>query len=165
MIAVLGILGWSAAPASATPNLLARWTLDEGAGQVAGDASGLGGAGQLGASADPDGADPDWIPGHDGGSALDFDGTSFVTVPDTGLLEPPQIGVDAWVRRAGSPGQWRYVLSKGSLQCDRSAYGLYTGLAGGMAFYVSGQAQYTIFARSPIRDRVGRRVAPHHRLL
>lgn len=149
MIAVLGIVGWSAAPASATPNLLARWTLDEGAGQVAGDASGLGGAGQLGASADPDGADPDWIPGHDGGSALDFDGTSFVTVPDTGLLEPPQIGVDAWVRRAGSPGQWRYVLSKGSLQCDRSAYGLYTGLGGGMAFYVSGQAQYTISPEVP----------------
>ena len=42
------------------------------------------------------------------------------------------------------------MLSKGSLQCDRSAYGLYTGLAGGMAFYVSSQAQYTIFARSPI---------------
>jgi hypothetical protein len=144
LIGVLGVLGWSAAPASAAPDVLAQWTLDEGAGQVAGDASGHGSSGQLGASADPDGADPDWIAGHDGGSALAFDGASFVTVPDTGLLEPQEIAVDAWVRRAGSPGRWRYVLSKGSLQCDRSAYGLYSGFGGGMAFYVSSQSQYTI---------------------
>ena len=30
LIAVLGVLGWSAAPASADPDLLAQWTLDEG---------------------------------------------------------------------------------------------------------------------------------------
>lgn len=149
LIGVLGVLGWSAAPASAAPNLLARWTLDEGAGQVAGDASGHGSTGQLGASAAPDGADPAWIPGHDGGGALAFDGTSYVTVPDTGRLEPQQISVDAWVQRDGSPGQWRYVLSKGSLQCDRSAYGLYSGFGGGMAFYVSSQAQYTISPEVP----------------
>jgi hypothetical protein len=149
LIAVLGVFGWCAAPASAAPNLLAQWTLDEGAGQVVGDASGHGSTGQLGASTAPDGADPDWIPGHDGGSALDFDGTSYVSVSDTGLLEPQQIGVDAWVRRAGSPGRWRYVLSKGSLQCDRSAYGLYSGFGGGMAFYVSSEAQYTISPEVP----------------
>jgi hypothetical protein len=149
LISVLAALGWTAAPASAAPNLLAQWTLDEGAGQVAGDASGHGSTGQLGASTAPDGADPGWIAGHDGGSALDFDGTSYVTVPDTGLLAPQEIGVDAWVRRAGSPGRWRYVLSKGSLQCDRSAYGLYSGFGGGMAFYVSSQAQYTISPEVP----------------
>jgi Concanavalin A-like lectin/glucanases superfamily len=144
LVAVLGVLGWCAAPASAAPNLLAQWTLDEGAGQVASDASGHGSTGQLGASADPDGADPNWIPGHDAGSALAFDGSSYVTVLDTGLLEPQQIAVDAWVRRAGSPGRWRYVLSKGSLDCNRSAYGLYSGWSGGMAFYVSSASEYTI---------------------
>ena len=35
------------------PNLLAHWTLDEGIGQVAGDTSGLGNAGELGALAGP----------------------------------------------------------------------------------------------------------------
>jgi hypothetical protein len=144
LIGVLGVLGWSAAPASAAPNLLAHWTLDEGAGQVVGDASGRGNSGELGASAAPDGADPGWIPGHDGGNALAFDGTSYVTVADTGALEPQHIAVDAWVQHAGSPGRWRYVLSKGSLQCDRSAYGLYSGFDGGMAFYVSSESQYTI---------------------
>jgi hypothetical protein len=144
LIGVLGVLAWGAAPASAAPNLLAQWTLDEGAGQVAGDASGHGNSGQLGASADPDGADPAWVPGHDGGNALAFNGASYVAVPDSGLLEPDEIAVDAWVRRAGSPGRWRYVLSKGSLGCDRSAYGLYSGWSGGMAFYVSSLSQYTI---------------------
>ena len=144
LIAVLGALGWSAAPAVAAPNLLAHWTLDEGIGQVAGDTSGQGNSGELGASPAPDGADPTWVQGHDGGNALSFDGSSYVTVPDTGVLEPQHIGVDAWVRRSGSPGRWRYVLSKGSVDCDHSAYGLYSGFSGGMAFYVSSKTQYTI---------------------
>ena len=39
----------------------------------------------------PDGADPAWVQGHDGGNALSFDGSSYVTVPDTGVLEPQHI--------------------------------------------------------------------------
>jgi hypothetical protein len=148
LLAVLGVLG-PAAPASAAPNLLSQWTLDEGAGQVAGDASGHGSTGELGASAAPDAADPAWVPGHSGGNALAFDGTTYLTVLDTGLLEPPQIAVDAWVQRAGSPGRWRYVLSKGSLDCNRSAYGLYSGWSGGMAFYVSNVSEYTISPEVP----------------
>jgi hypothetical protein len=144
VIAVVGVLGWCAAPAAAAPTVLASWTLDEGVGQVAGDASGHGNAGQLGADPGPDAADPGWIAGHAGGGALDFNGSSYVTVPDTGLLEPKQLGVEAWVRRTGSPGRWRYVLSKGSVACDRSAYGLYSGWSGGMAFYVSSATEYTI---------------------
>jgi hypothetical protein len=144
LIAVLWALGWSAAPAVAAPNLLAHWTLDEGIGQVAGDTSGLGNDGQLGATGVPDGADPRWVSGHDGGRALSFDGSSYVTVPDTGVLEPQHIAVDAWVRRAGAPERFRYVLSKGSVDCDHSAYGLYTGFSRGMAFYVSSLSQYTI---------------------
>jgi hypothetical protein len=45
----------------AEPNLLLYWTLDEGTGQVAGDTSPNGVAGQLGTAATPDGADPTWI--------------------------------------------------------------------------------------------------------
>ena len=144
LVVVLGVLGWCAAPASAAPNVLAQWTLDEGAGQVAADTSGQGNNGELGGSAAPDAADPAWVPGHDGTTALGFDGSSYVTVPDTGVLEPATLAVDAWVRGSGSPGRWRYVLSKGSLGCDRSAYGLYSGWSGGMAFYVSSASEYTI---------------------
>lgn len=139
-----GMLGWCAAPASADPNILAKWTLDEGVGQVAADSSGHANTGVLGAATDPDVADPGWIPGHAGGGALVFDGTNYVTIANTGLLAPPRIAVDAWVRRSGSPGRWRYVLSNGSLQCNRSAYGLYSGWSGGMGFYVSGTTEYVI---------------------
>jgi hypothetical protein len=144
LVVVFGVLGWCAAPASAAPTILAQWTLDEGLGQVANDASGHGNTGQLGAAADPDAADPGWVAGHAGGSALNFGGSVYVTVSDTGLLEPSHLAVDAWVRRSGSPGRWRYVLSKGSLECKRSAYGLYSGWSGGMAFYVSSASEYTI---------------------
>jgi hypothetical protein len=143
LVTVAGMLGWCAAPASADPNILARWTLDEGAGQIAADSSGHANTGVLGAATDPDVADPGWIPGHAGG-ALVFDGTNYVTITNTGLLEPPRLAVDAWVRRSGSPGRWRYVLSNGSLQCNRSAYGLYSGWSGGMGFYVSGTTEYVI---------------------
>src|SRR4051812_26732078 len=134
-IALLGVLWFGASSAHAAPAVLADWRFDEGAGQAATDASGRGNDGQLGAFAGVDSADPAWVAGHDGGSALAFGGADYVAVPDTAALEPGQVAVDAWVRRAGSPGAFRYVLSKGSLGCDRSAYGLYSGWTGGMSFY------------------------------
>jgi hypothetical protein len=143
-VVMLGVLAWCAVPASAAPTVVAQWTFDEGSGQVAGDASGHANHGQLGETAGADAADPTWTAGHAGGGALDFNGSSYVTVPDTGQLELQSLAVDAWVRRIGSPGRWRYVLSKGSLACDRSAYGLYSGWSGGMAFYVSSATEYTI---------------------
>ena len=86
-VAVLGVLTWCAAPASAAPTPVAQWTLDEGVGQVAGDTSGHASHGQLGSTAGADAADPTWTAGHAGGGALDFNGSTYVTVPDTGLLE------------------------------------------------------------------------------
>ncbi|HEX7299494.1 MAG TPA: LamG domain-containing protein [Solirubrobacteraceae bacterium] len=148
ILAVVAVLGCVAAPASASDEL-AHWAFDEGAGQVAADATAHANDGQLGATSGPDADDPAWIAGHDGGRALAFDGSEYVAVADTSLLEPAHVAVDAWVRNAGSPGRWRYVLSKGSLACDRSAYGLYSGWAGGMSFYVSSTTHYTISPEVP----------------
>ena len=145
---VLATLGWGAAPASAS-NVVARWNFDEGSGQRAADTGPIGAHGRLGATSSPDGADPVWIVGHDGGRALGFAGEQYVAVSDSGPLDTPRVAVDAWVRRAGSPGRWRYVLSKGSLSCDRSAYGLYSGWSGGLAFYVSTTSRYTISPEAP----------------
>jgi hypothetical protein len=137
--------GWSPT-AAAADTLLADWQFDEGAGQVVDDGVAHGHDGVLGTSQDPEDADPAWIPGHDGGSALHFDGDAFVTVPDTPALEPAHPSVEAWVRSDGSPGEWRYIVAKGAVECDRSAYGLYSGPGGGMAFYVSDATHYV---RSP----------------
>jgi len=148
-IALLGVLWLGAGSAHAAPAVLADWRFDEGAGQAVADASGRGNDGQLGASVAGHAGGPGWIAGHDGGSALAFGGADYVSVPDTAALEPAHIAVDAWVRRAGSPGAWRYILSKGSLDCDRSAYGLYSGWAGGMSFYVSTTRSYVISPEVP----------------
>ncbi len=147
--AVVTVLGWCTASASADPAVLAQWNLDEGTGQVAADATGHANTGTLGAAPDPDAADPGWIPGHAGGGALNFNGSSYVSIANTGLLEPRRLAIDAWVLRSGSPGQWRYVLSNGSLECNRSSYGLYSAWSGGMAFYVSSAAEYTVSPEVP----------------
>jgi Concanavalin A-like lectin/glucanases superfamily len=141
---MLGVLSFATCSAHAAPAVLADWRFDEGAGQVVADASGHGHDGQLGASAGVDAADPAWIAGHEGASALAFGGVDYVSMPDGATLEPERVAVDAWVRRAGSPGAFRYVLSKGSLGCERSAYGLYSGWSGGIAFYVSSSSSYFI---------------------
>jgi Concanavalin A-like lectin/glucanases superfamily len=141
---VFGVLALAAGSAQADPSVLASWSFNEGSGQVAADSSGFGSHGQLGAATGSDLADPDWIAGHAGGGALAFGGGQFVTVPDSARLEPAHVAVDAWVRRDGSPGNWRYVLSKGALDCDRSAYGLYSGWSGGLTFYVSSATTYVL---------------------
>ena len=147
---VLAILGWCAAPASASANVVAHWSFDNGSGQRVADSGPNGAHGRLGWSGGADADDPVWTAGHDGGSALSFGGSQYVAVPDSAGLEPEHVAVDAWVRRSGSPGHWRYVLSKGSVGCDRSAYGLYSGWAGGMAFYVSSDSHYTISPEAPV---------------
>jgi Concanavalin A-like lectin/glucanases superfamily len=149
LVIMLATIGWCAAPASAAPTVDAHWSFDEGSGQVAADSGPSGLHGRLGSSAGADTGDPAWTVGHDGGSALAFSGGQYVTVPDSAALEPAHVTVDAWVRRSGSPGTWRYVLSKGSVGCDRSAYGLYSGWAGGMSFYVSSASHYTLTPDAP----------------
>jgi Concanavalin A-like lectin/glucanases superfamily len=149
LVLVLATLGWCAAPASASSSVVAHWSFDEGSGQQAADTGPTGVHGQLGASGGADSADPDWVAGHSGGRALSFAGDQYVAVPDTAALEPQHIAVDTWVRRAGSPGRWRYVLSKGSVNCDRSSYGLYSGWSGGLSFYVASATHYTISPEAP----------------
>jgi hypothetical protein len=72
------------------------------------------------------------------GQALYFDGTTYVEVANDPSLEPVDtIAVAAWVKRSGSPGTCKYIVSK--YLPDRfgshSSYGLYTG-GGGLRFYV-----------------------------
>src|SRR5215470_12175855 len=136
LVVCLATIGLLVAAPAAGAEVVGEWAFDEGSGQVAHDLSLSGLDGHLGIAPGPDGADPDWVPGI-AGSALRFDGGDVVVVPDSGALEPVSLSVEAWVRRSGTPGAFAYVLSKGSLGCVTSSYGLYTGAGGGMAFYVS----------------------------
>jgi Concanavalin A-like lectin/glucanases superfamily len=133
----------AAAPAAAaTPGLVGHWPLSEGAGTTVADSSGFGAQGTMSGGVS-------WlVTPH--GTALAFDGgTGIVQIPDAPQLEPsPAVTVSAWIARGGSPGDFRYVLSKGATGCIAAAYGLYSGPNGGLEFYVS-HNRGTQYAQSP----------------
>jgi hypothetical protein len=127
--------------------VLGHWPLNEGSGQATADASAMGHTGTLGASSGPDSNDPTWIPGRFG-QGLRFLGeeNQFVGIARPQTLSPKLITVEAWIRRQGSPGQWRYIVSNGGQECHFASFGLYTAYTGGLAFYVSNGVK---FIRSP----------------
>jgi hypothetical protein len=135
------ILAVTASPAAADSSVVGHWPLDDAVGTTVRDSSGFGNTGTLSGRAA-------WVPGLTG-SALSFDGQSGqVKVPNSPSLEPPTaVTVSAWVRHAGSPGAYRYILAKGATGCTAAAYGLYTGPGGGLEFYVS-KDRGTAYARS-----------------
>jgi hypothetical protein len=143
-----------ASPAQAddgAPSLRAYWPLDERSGQVVHDLSGNANDGQLGSSPGPDASDPSWVDGTLGG-ALRFDGDDdYIQVSDSpSLSTPPTLTVTTFFRASGSPGPWRYLVSKGSLGCRAASYGLYTGSGGGLGFYILSDAGFVV---SPLADQ------------
>ena len=139
-------------PAGAATGPVAHWRFDEGSGSSAADASGTGNNGIIEGGAS-------WIAGKRNG-ALAFDGsTAVVRVPASPSLEPPAVTVSAWVRRNGSPGQYKYILGKGALACLSASYGLYSGPNDGLMFYVADGADFT---RSPDAGAAAWDGAWHH---
>jgi hypothetical protein len=137
----------AAAPARAAsePTPAGVWRFDETGGQTVLDAGPHGLDGRLGPSAASEAEDPGRIPGANG-QALRFGGGSFVRLPDTPLLDLQSLTAEAVVRGASSPGQFRYVVSRGADRCEAGSWGLYTGVAGGMAFYVFDGSGYVVSA-------------------
>jgi hypothetical protein len=130
-----------AAPAGASAagldfGLKAWWPVIEGGGQKVYDLSGNGNHGTLGSTPAADDNDPSWIRGIFGGWALRFDGNDFISVNDSPSLRPKKFTVSFWVRAAGSPGQFKYIISKGSHECVTASWGVSTGNNGGLQFYV-----------------------------
>jgi hypothetical protein len=122
--------------------------MNEGSGQTVRDWSGRGNHGYLGSTPAADANDPAWIRGVFLGSALRFDGVDDqVTIPASDTLKPQRLTVAAWIRGGASPGQYKYIVDQGAINCDTGSYGLYTGSTGGVSFYVA-SGQYT-YHRSP----------------
>jgi hypothetical protein len=68
--------------------------------------------------------------------AFSFNGSQYVQVPTDPSLEPSKITVDAWVNHAGTPGEFKYIVSKGGFGDLAASYALYTGALGGLQFYI-----------------------------
>ena len=151
LAAAIGALALPTTASAGTLDALAGWwPMYEGSGQVVHDVSGNGNHGTLGSTTGVDNNDPTWINGVWFGSALRFDGNDFVRIPDSPKLAPQNLTVSAWVRGAGSPGNYRYIVGKGGEGCLRSSYGLYTAANGGLMFYTSdGQLVHASAQLSP----------------
>jgi Concanavalin A-like lectin/glucanases superfamily len=119
-----------------------EWHLDEGRGSAVADSSANGNNGTAEGNIE-------WVAGHSG-AALSFDGSSArIKVLDNAALEPSRsVSVSAWLKSAGTPGSYRYVLAKGATGCIAASYALYAGPTGGLEFYVSAN-RGTAYARSP----------------
>ena len=146
-VGAAAVLGFAAQPgwAAAEPTLVGQWRFDELDGQVAVDDGPHRLDGRLGGTDAPEADDPVRIAGASG-RALRFTGATFVRLPESDALALQALTAEAVVRAPTSPGQWRYVLSRGSQGCAAGAYGLYTAAAGGMSFYVFDGTRYIVSA-------------------
>lgn len=135
-MAMLGLLAAPSAASALDFGVTGWWPLNEGRGQVVNDWSGNRNHGMLGSTPGADANDPTWIKGIFWGSGLNFDGDDFIQIPDHSALEPQRFTLSLWTRNAGSPGQFRYLIAKGSLGCVAASYGIWTDSGGGIEFYV-----------------------------
>jgi hypothetical protein len=87
--------------------LVSVWPLDEGSGDVAGDAVGSNNGEVLAGYGS--GVAPVWTTGKFGG-ALDFDGvSSFVNCGSDASLQPATVTVSAWIKQASAVGYYAQV--------------------------------------------------------
>jgi hypothetical protein len=142
LAAALLALAASGSSSAADTALVGQWHLDEGRGATVSDSSGNNNNGTITGGAQ-------WVQGRFG-AGLDFDGqTGRVQILDNAAIEPSSsLSVSAWVKSAGSPGLFRYVVAKGATGCIAASYGLYTGPNGGLEFYLS-HRRGTAYTPSP----------------
>jgi Concanavalin A-like lectin/glucanases superfamily len=148
-ILVLSLVAPAASFASGP--LAGWWPMNEGDGQTVYDWSGNRNHGTLGTTPGVDDNDPTWTEGLFGrsGRALAFGDDDIVSIPADRSLEPRRLTVSAWLRGPESPGQFRYVVAKGSQACESASYGMYTGNGGGLAFYIFDGTNYYISPEAP----------------
>lgn len=126
---------------AAAPDLVGYWRLDENTGTTAADSSGFGNMGTLSGGAS-------WAAGTFESGVVFDGGTGRIVVPSGLWFEAPSVTVGAWVEHFGTQGQYKYIVAKGATGCNAASYGLYTGAAEGLQFYVSTEAGME-FTRSP----------------
>jgi hypothetical protein len=148
-ILVISLLAPAASFASGP--LAGWWPMNEGSGQTVYDWSGNRNHGTLGSTPGVDSSDPAWTQGLFGGAgrALAFDDNDFVSIANDRSLEPRRLTVSAWLRGPESPGRFRYVVAKGSQECEAASYGLYTGRESGLAFYIFDGTNFHVSPEAP----------------
>jgi hypothetical protein len=89
--------------------IVGMWLFDEGTGEIAEDSSEKGNDGEIFGN-------PKWVDGKFG-EALEFDGQSYVKVPDDGSLDITEaITIALWIQPSSLAG-WQYMVAKGYDNC------------------------------------------------
>jgi predicted ribosomally synthesized peptide with SipW-like signal peptide len=115
-------------------DIVGDWHFDENSGGMAYDNSGYGNNGTINGATWADGK---YNP------ALSLDGLNDnVVVNDSDSLKPDKVTLEAWVKRDGTPGTYKYIAGK-HYDGGKGSYALYTGSTGGLRFYI-GHSTYTL---------------------
>jgi predicted ribosomally synthesized peptide with SipW-like signal peptide len=112
--------------------IVGDWHFDENAGAVAYDSSGYNNQGAINGAIWADGK---YNP------ALSFDGDDNVVINDSDTLKPEKVTLEAWVKRDGTPGVYKYIAGK-RYGGGWGSYHLYTGPSGGLKFYIGHNGGY-----------------------
>jgi predicted ribosomally synthesized peptide with SipW-like signal peptide len=107
-------------------DIVGDWHFDENSGGMAYDNSGYGNNGTINGAT--------WTGGKYNPS-LSFDGNDNIVVNDSDTLEPEKVTLEAWVKRDGTPGAYKYITGK-QFSGSNGSYNLYTGSSGGLRFYI-----------------------------
>ncbi len=141
LVAALAMLAGQISAAHLADGLVAYWPFDDGVSPTADVAHGNDGT-ISGATYTGGGANAAPVPGNV--DALNFAATGdLVRVPNNALLEPANVTVSAWVRNAGTPTSYDYILAK-TLDGGKGSYAFYTRSSGGLWFYVSDALSYYV---------------------
>lgn len=118
-IAVLALLGSMLANAAVDKHTVAVWLFEEGAGDVAKDASGNGHDGEFAGK-------PKWVKAKFGGG-LEFPGndSGYVVVESTKKLELETLSIEAWVKVEEGTGKWQGIVCKQKAGCGNRNYGIW----------------------------------------
>jgi hypothetical protein len=147
-ILILTAIGCNTTFAGPVTQQAGIWHFDEGQGQKALDSSGYNKHGQLGALAGVDAADPVWVTRRFDNAALNFNGSHFVKITNSGPLQPAKVSVEAWVKAESTePTVLPYVVAKGGNLCQFATYAIYlhndtAGNYGVPYFYISDGTTY-----------------------
>jgi hypothetical protein len=125
----VALLAIAASPARANHSEVAgQWHLDEVTQTgTTPDSSGHGSDANAGAVG--------LVPGKFG-NAFEFNGSSVVRAPTNAALERQALTLLVWVKRSGSPGNNRYIVSKGGDGCNAASFALHTDSSGSPQFYI-----------------------------
>ena len=118
-IAVFSLFVSISTRAEVDKHTVAIWLFEEGAGDIAKDASGNGHDGEFAGK-------PKWVEAKFGGG-LEFPGndSGYVVVKSTKKLELDTLSIEAWVKVEEGTGKWQGIVCKQQAGCNNRNYGIW----------------------------------------